>query len=257
VEGLLDATARAEERHFWFRGLRRNARALLEAALNGQPPGLIIDCGAGTGRNLDWLRTIGPTFGIELSPTGVRHARAHGRQIARASVTHLPFADESADVTTSFDVFVCLDDTAERQAVREMWRVLKPGGVALVNTAALNILHGAHSVLGGEHRRYTRRYLTDLLTTGGFAIERMTFTNMVTFPVVLAVRSADRLMGRTSQASTADLRVPIAPVNLAIDAALRAESALLPYTNLPIGSSILCIARKPDPGGHGRRHREP
>jgi SAM-dependent methyltransferase len=244
VDGLLDATAQAEERHFWFRGLRRNARALLETALDGRPVELIIDCGAGTGRNLDWLQTIGPAVGVELSPTGVRHARRLGRRIARGSVTHLPFPDESADITTSFDVFVCLDDAAERQAVREMWRVLKPGGIALINTAALEILRGAHSTLGGEVRRYTRRHLSNILGRDGFTVERMTFTNMVTFPLLLAIRSTDRLTGRGATASTAELTVPIAPVNALFNAALRAESGLLPYVNLPIGSSILCVARK-------------
>ena len=246
MDGLLDATARAEEQHFWFRGLRRNARALLAAALDGRPVGLIIDCGAGTGRNLDWLQAIGPAVGLELSPTGVRHARAHGRRITRGSVTLLPFRDASADVVTSFDVFVCLDDRAERQAVREMWRVLKPGGLAVINAAALSILHGSHSAFSGEHRRYTRPYLRAVLTGAGFTIERMSFTNMVTFPVLLAIRSFERLTGRANRAAEASsLTIPPAPVNLAFDAALRAESALLRHANLPIGSSILCIARKP------------
>jgi len=244
VEGLLEATARAEERHFWFRGLRRNARAFLDAALDGRSVGLIVDCGTGTGRNLDWLKTLGPAVGVELSPTGVRHARARARPVARGSVTHLPFPDACADVATSFDVFVCLDDASERRAVDEMWRVLKPGGIALINAAALQLLFGAHSALAGERRRYTRRSLRSLLTGAGFAVERMTYTNFVTFPIVLAVRSADRLTGRSRTGSTTDLTVPPGPVNLAIDLALRAESALLPLVNLPIGSSILCVARK-------------
>ena len=245
MDGLLDATAQAEERHFWFRGLRRSARALLEAALDGRPARRIIDCGAGTGRNLEWLAGLGPASGIELSPAGVRYARAHGRPVARGSVTHLPLANDSADVATSFDVLVCLDDAAERQAVREMWRVLAPGGIGLFNVAALPMLHGAHSILSGEHRRYSRGSLTDLLTGAGFLVERLTFTNMVTLPIVLALRLVDRLTGRAKTASAAELRVPPAPVNLSLDAALRLESALLPYASLPIGSSILCVARKP------------
>ena len=245
VDGLLDATAQVEERHFWFLGLRRNARALLDRAVNSQPIGLIVDCGSGTGRNLDWLRAYGPSVGVELSPTGVRHARAHQRRVVRGSVTHLPFPDASADIVTSFDVFVCLDDAAERHAVQEMWRVLKPGGVALVNTAALRILYGAHSALSNEYRRYTRPSLAKALTGAGFTIERMTFTNMVTFPILLAMRTFDRVSGRVNRPTTTDLSVPPAPVNLAMHAALRAESALLSLTNLPIGSSILCIARKP------------
>ncbi len=245
MDGLLEATAQAEDHHFWFQGLRRNARTCLGAALGRPPLGLIIDCGTGTGRNLDWLKALGPAAGLELSPTGVRHARAHGRRVARGSVTHLPFSNASADLATSFDVFVCLDDQAERQAASEMWRVLKPGGVVLIHAAALDILYGAHSAFSGEHRRYTRRRLAAVLTGAGFTVERLTYTNMATLPVLLAIRLFDRLTGRSGHGAAADLAVPPAPVNAVFDAVLRAESLLLRYVNLPIGSSVLCVARKP------------
>jgi ubiquinone/menaquinone biosynthesis C-methylase UbiE len=244
VERMLAATAAAEERHFWFRGLRRTARWLIGRALGATRPTLIIDCGAGTGRNLEWLADLGPAVGVERSPAGLRVGRAHGRRLVRASVTHLPFADESADVATSFDVLYCLDDASERQAVREMYRVLKPGGFALVNAAALDVLHGSHSALTLEVRRYTRPRLRSVLTGAGFAIERMTFTNMSTFPATLAVRWVERVTGRAEKASDADLRVPVWPVNAAFNAALAIEAGLLRVTNLPIGTSLLCVARK-------------
>lgn len=242
---MLEATARAEDEHFWFRGLRRNARRMLDQALAGRPASLIIDCGAGTGRNLDWLAALGPAVGVERSSAGLQVGRAHGRRLVQGTVDRLPFADASADVTTSFDVLYCLDDETERQAVQEMWRVLEPGGIAFVNVAALDILHGSHSTLTHEVRRYTRPRLRGLLTQAGFIVERMTFTNMVTFPATLAVRLNERLTGRASQASDADLRVPPAPINALLDAALRIESQLLGITNLPIGTSLMCVARKP------------
>jgi SAM-dependent methyltransferase len=241
---MLEATARAEERHFWFRGLRRIARRLLDTALAGRRPGLIIDCGAGTGRNLDWLAAFGPVVGVELSLTGLRLGQRADRRLVRGSVTRLPFRDASAEVVTSFDVLYCLDDASERAALREMWRVLEPGGIALVNVAALDLLRGSHSTLTMEVRRYTRPRLRNRLEDAGFDIERLTFTNMAPFPVTLALRSLERLSGRAAQASDAELRVPPAPVNAALNAALAAEGALLRFVNLPIGSSLLAVARK-------------
>ena len=144
---MLEATAVAEERHFWFRGLRRNARLLLEEALDGRRPERIIDCGTGTGRNLEWLGDLGPAIGVERSLVGIGVGRTHNRRLVRASVTNLPFPDASADVLTSFDVLYCLDDESEKRTLDEMWRVLKPGGIVLVNAAALDILHGSHSAL--------------------------------------------------------------------------------------------------------------
>lgn len=242
---MLEATARAEDRHFWFRALRRNARGALTRALAGRRADLVVDCGAGTGRNLDWLASFGRSVGVELSPTGLSAARARHRPVAQATVARLPIADAAADVATSFDVLYCLPDDVERAAVREMWRVLKPGGVAIVHVAALDVLRGSHSTLTMEVRRYTPARLRALLSRQGFVIERLTFTNMATFPIALAVRWADRVTGRVDRASDADLRVPTAPINAILDLGLRVESALLRVLNLPIGSSLLCVARKP------------
>src|SRR6185436_1843067 len=207
---MLEATAAAEERHFWFLHLRRTARSLLTSALAGIQPRLIVDCGAGTGRNLEWLSGFGPAVGIERSTTGLAYGRTQRRRMLQGSVTHLPFADGAADVVTSFDVLYCLDDLEERQAVREMFRVLAFDGVAVVNVAALDILHGSHSTLTHEQRRYTRQSLADRLEDAGFSIERVTYTNMMTFPLALAVRMSERVTGRAGTASDADLRVPAA-----------------------------------------------
>ena len=117
MEAMLDATARAEDTHYWFQGLRRVAAQLIDRALAGRRPGLIIDCGAGTGRNLDWLSRYGPAVGVELTPTGLDVARAHRRNVVRGTVTQLPFGDASADLATSFDVLYCLDDGSEAQAL--------------------------------------------------------------------------------------------------------------------------------------------
>lgn len=244
MDAMLAATAEAEDSHFWFRGLRRTARRLLAEALAGRQAALIVDCGAGTGRNLEWLRAFGPAVGVELSPTGLAVARAHHRPVVRGSVTHLPLATASADVATSFDVLYCLPDADERAALAEMHRVLRPGGIAVFNVAALDILHGAHSTLTMEVRRYTKARLRERLTAAGFAVDRLTYTNCATFPLTLAVRGADRLFGRAGTASTADLQVPWAPINTTLDLALTLESAALRVMNLPIGSSLLCVARR-------------
>jgi SAM-dependent methyltransferase len=245
MERMLEVTARAEEHHFWFLGLRRTAKYLLDAALDGRAVTRIIDCGAGTGRNLDWLQTYAMAIGLELTPLGLRIGRSRHRRLVRGTVARLPFADRTADVVTSFDVLYCLPDADEHAAAREMWRVLKPGGVALVNVAALDILRGSHSTLTHERRRYSRRRLTSLLTGAGFVIRRMTFTNMATFPATLAVRWLDRVSGRAGTASDADMQVPPRPINALFDAALRVEWLLLHVTNLPIGTSLMCVAEKP------------
>jgi SAM-dependent methyltransferase len=245
MERMLAATLRAEDTHFWFLGLRRVARQMLDAALQGRRADCIVDCGAGTGRNLDWLQHYGLAVGVELTPFGLEAGRRLGRRLVRGSVAALPFADATVDVTTSFDVLYCLDETTESRALAEMSRVMKPGGVALFNVAALDILHGSHSTLTRELRRYTPARLRSRILGAGLAVERMTFTNMTPFPVALALRGLERITGRASHESESDLSVPSWPINRAFNLALEAEAAMLRLVNLPIGTSLMAVARKP------------
>lgn len=245
---MLAATAAAEDRHAWFRNLRRVAQQTLRQAAPARRFGRILDCGAGTGRNLDWLGDFGQPVGVELTPLAVAVGRAKGRPLIRGSVTHLPFADGTFDLATSFDVLYCLDDHAERQALSEMYRVLAPGGLVLVNVCALEILRGAHSALTHEVRRYTRRQLAERLTSARFQVERITYTNAALFLPTLASRGLERLSGRAEHASEGDLTVPSPIVNRALNVVLWSEAQLLKRVNLPVGTSVMAVARKASGG---------
>ena len=244
MDRLLDATARAEREHFWFRGFRRFVRPLLERAAGGSAALRILDAGCGTGNNLALLGTYGRATGIDITVSGLEHARRNGQQrVACASVTSLPFSAESFDLVTSFDVIYAFDDRLAAEALSEMHRVLVPGGHLLLNVAALPILRGNHSVLGGEVQRYTRRSLTRHLQRAGFAIERMTYTNASILPLIAGIRFAQRIGG--FRESRAEISVPPAPVNLALSGLLALEAAALRAVDMPLGSSLLALAKRP------------
>ena len=244
MERLLAATASAEDRHFWFLGLRRFAKLMLDDALPAPRPLRIIDCGAGTGRNLDWLQAYGWAVGVELSPAGIAMGRRHGRRLVRGDVSALPYPDAAFDLATSFDVLYSLDDETERRALAEMYRVVKPGGIVLINAAALDLLKGSHSALANERRRYTAARLRAKLSDAGFEVLRMSYTNMTTLPITLAVRLAQRLLGRSDQAGEGEMAVPAAPINAMLAGVLRLEARVISVASLPAGSSVMCVARR-------------
>src|SRR4051812_25293234 len=129
MDRLLQATARAERDHFWFKGFRRFMAPLLAEAVRHQSSPRILDCGCGTGNNLPWLRQYGQTLGIDLTWTGLEYAHESGeRTVAQATVTALPFPAAVFHVVTSFDVLYALEDDAAAAALSEMFRVLRPGG---------------------------------------------------------------------------------------------------------------------------------
>jgi ubiquinone/menaquinone biosynthesis C-methylase UbiE len=244
MDRLLEATARAERDHFWFHGFRRFVAPLLETATAGQRNPLILDCGCGTGNNLTMLRRYGRACGIDITWSGLAYARSRGElRVARASATRLPFPAGQFDLVTSFDVLYAFDDEMERDALNEMYRVLRPGGQILINVAALKMLTGNHSVLGGEVRRYHRGELRDHLVRSGFTVLRITYTNFTLLPLIGGVRFAQRLTGHHE--STFEMAVPSAPVNLALSGLLAVEATALRIVNMPLGSSLLALAKKP------------
>ena len=245
ADRLLALTYQAEQSHFWFRGFRQYVRPALARATAGARQARILDCGCGTGSNLQMLSEYGRAVGFDLTSTGVRFAKAHGHLVAQASIAQIPFSNATFDLVTSFDVFQCLPDDVERAAIGDIARVLKPGGWLLLHVAALEILHGRHSVLSEEVRRYTPSRLRSIVEPGGFRIERLTFDHLSLLPFMLPVRLWQRATASGEvQAGEEEIRVPIAPVNMALTALVSLEAIALRAVNMPIGSSLLCLARK-------------
>jgi SAM-dependent methyltransferase len=247
VEHLLRATARAEARHFWFRGFRAFITPLLREAAAGRPDARLLDCGCGTGANLVLLDGFGRAYGFDLTEVGLRIGRESGRtRLARASVTAVPFPSAAFDIVTSFDVLYSLADADEQAAIAEMFRLLKPGGFAVINVAAMGVLRGDHSVLSREVRRYSRNDLRTRLEHAGFLVKRLTYTNATLFPALAIARLIQRRRGlRRESEADAEISVPPAPVNAIMTAVMHLEALWLRAFDAPFGSSLLCLAMKP------------
>jgi ubiquinone/menaquinone biosynthesis C-methylase UbiE len=247
MDRLLELTARAEQSHFWFRGFRSFMQPEMARAVAGMTAPVIVDCGCGTGANVSWLQRYGTTYGFDLTWNGLMLGHRLGRQkLARASIAAIPFPTACADVATSFDVFQCLPDQIEQEAIREIWRILKPGGHLLMNVAALRVLRGHHSTLSEEVRRYTPSRLRSVVASAGFHIERLTFVHASLFPLMLPVRVLQRwTSGGEVPAGEFDITVPPAPINAVLSVALRLEAAALQVVDMPVGSSLMCHAVKP------------
>jgi SAM-dependent methyltransferase len=237
-------TRRAADAHFWYHGFRRFISAVLEEVAANRTDLRIVDCGCGVGQNLPLLARHGRVVGLELEPLAAVAGLEFGRPIACADITRIPFPDRVFDLAVSFDVMQVIEP--DMAAVREMARVVRPGGHVVLSVAALDALSGDHSEVWQEYRRYTPRTARELAENAGLTVERVSFVFASLFPLMFVVRATQRLLRpfRTSP-SHADIAVPWAPVNTALMMLLDGEAALSRHMPMPIGTSLIVIARKP------------
>jgi len=148
----------------------------------------LLDVACGTGRVLQQMATAHPEVryhGVDLSPYYVKAARRRLRDLAEVSLSvenaeHLPYVDAHFDVVTSVYLFHELPRNARRNVVREMFRVLKPGGlVVLEDSAQMSDSPEIAGVLGDFpaqyhepfYAEYLRDDLAELLAECGFRVE--------------------------------------------------------------------------------------
>lgn len=253
MDRLLELTYLAEQSHFWFRGFRWFVQPEVARAVKGRVAPRLLDCGCGTGANVAWLGRHGEAYGFDLTWNGLHFGHQMGRRkLARASIDAIPVPDASVDVATSFDVFQTLPDPIERFAIGELWRVIKPGGHLILNVAALDVLRGQHAALSEEVRRYTPAGMRRLVEGAGFTVDRLTFLHATLFPVVLPIRVFQRWRrGNHLPPGEFEIKVPAAPVNAILTGVVAIEAAALRLVDMPVGSSLMCHARKPAQGDQG------
>ncbi len=181
--------AEVEDSMWYFRALHAHAATLISTH-HPKAGGTLLDAGCGTG---GFIRRASPLFpelrflGIDLFQIACDLAGARGTpRIARASLANLPFPDGSMSVVTSLDVVQHVAD--HEAAAREIFRVLEPGGLAVINAPAYMWLWSYHDTATGAERRYTLPQMVDLLTNTGFLLTQSTYWNFLPLPIVAAKR---------------------------------------------------------------------
>jgi SAM-dependent methyltransferase len=235
-------THRAEDRHWWYRGRRRVLERVI-AQLRLPARARILDAGCGSGRNMVELAHHGTVTGIELSETSVLLARERGAgEVIEGSVLDMPFAADSFELAASLDVIEHLED--DLSALRELRRVVVPGGALLVTVPAYQWLWSGHDEINHHHRRYTRRSLLHVAEQAGWEPVRTTYFNSLLLPVAIALRGLDRLSSSKTTESSLDLWVPPSPLNWLLERPLALEAASIGRRGrIPAGLSLLAVFR--------------
>src|SRR5688572_1928373 len=237
---------RLEAEFWWFAAMRKITDAILRQQLLSGPM-RILDAGCGTGYNLQHYSDQGHhVVGFDIAPEAVEWVRKRGfTQIAQASVAEIPFASETFDIVFSFDVLMQMPEPVSNEGMKEMHRVLKPGGFLFARTAAYEWLRSSHDEELHTMHRFTLGELQEKLIRTGFKVHHATYANMFLFPVV-ALR---RFLKRFGIGSGTDVK-PLPPALAWIDPIFREILAgetifTRNRVSLPFGLSAICYAQKP------------
>jgi SAM-dependent methyltransferase len=230
-----------EQTHWWYRGIRRTAEALLRRYLAPGRSYDLLDAGCGTGGTTVFLQRFGTVTGVDFSAHALGFARTRGlTRLVRGSVAQLPFPDQRFDALTCFDVLYHRGVADVVEGLSEFRRVLRPGGIALIREPAFDWLRGSHDVGIHTARRLTVGNLILGMRSAGFEVLAGTYANTVLLPLAVAKRSAERWL---NMEFPPDLTVPTAPVNATFEAVLTLESLVAGRASLPIGLSAFALGR--------------
>ena len=236
-----------EDAHWWYATLRQSVAAELKARLTGRTDVRILDAGCGTGGMMEVLRRQNPSWqltGLDVAAQAVELTRERGfTDVTEGSVNALPYPEASFDAVLSLDVLY-FQGVNEAQATAEIHRVLKPGGVLVLNLPAFPLLRGKHDLAVSGVSRYTQSQVQKLLKQGSMQIVHMHCWNLWLFLPILCWRVASRVGKRGRAAARSDLFMPPAFANRALTFLARADAAVCRAIHSPLGTSVYAVARK-------------
>jgi SAM-dependent methyltransferase len=239
---------RVEDSYWWYAVLRKSVADEVAAHLGSRTPARILDAGCGTGGMMEVLRNRERGWeinGLDFSSRAIDHTRGRGfANVSEGSVNALPYPDESFDVVVSLDVlyFEGVDDA---KAVAEFHRVLKPGGMLVLNLPAFEMLRGEHDRAVSGVRRYTPFGVREMLAQCNMEIVRVHCWNLWLFFPILGWRLLSRMRPSGKDASAkSDLSTLPTALNRMLTSLGCYDMALCRAIHAPLGTSVQAVATR-------------
>jgi SAM-dependent methyltransferase len=227
-----------DERHWWYRARREVLAELIRREARPPANAAILEIGCGTGHNLAMLSEFGHVDGLELDDEArALSEKRLGRAVMSAPLPELADVPKGHyDLIGAFDVIEHIDDDAA--ALASIAMRLKPGGKFVMAVPAHQWMWSAHDVVNHHKRRYSKPALRRLIEASPLVLVKLGYFNSLLFPLAVAERAASKLRGKED----ADVKLPPAPLNAALEKVFAAERYLVGRLPLPPGLSLFAVA---------------
>lgn len=237
------------EKSYW---LLRGRRKIVDDQLlrfNPFPPEktVILDYGCASGLLVGELAKRGfNAYGLDISEEAIEFGKSQGVKNLRVidpDIHKIDFPGSFFDVILVLDVFEHLED--ESWTLKEIYKVLKPGGIVISMVPAYTWMWSFHDKLMHHLRRYTLgRYLDVIKKSGPWEILRSSYFNTILFIPITLVRIVTRIFNLNGRESDFDINTK--PMNKILGWIFGAERLMLKHFDLPLGVSILSVFKKPE-----------
>ncbi len=226
--------------HWWFAGRRKIIFDQLRRFVSGG--NVLVEVGCGTGYTIGQVPGFRKKIGIEKSTEALRYFRSREAvSMIQGEIPELPLKEKSADVVMALDVLEHIDD--DFAASRSLGKICKKGGFLLVTVPAFQFLWSGEDVISMHKRRYKIKGLKEVLLAGGFKIKKISYFNFFLMPPMLAFILWSRIFKRENLKKTNMFELP-GFINSILTKLFSSESAILKWTSLPFGSSIIALCEK-------------
>lgn len=237
-----------EDELWWYVALR----SVLKHQLKKYAPAnaLILDAGCGTGKNLAFFNSIGfKAEGFDYSDDAIAFCHQRGlKQVQKGDVTDIQWPNAHFDVVTCMDVAGSLSAEDNLKAVAELYRVLKPGGLLIAHTAALELFRSQHDDVANIKLRFNRAQFKQLFVKANVTVLKLSYRVFLLSPLVLLFKLIKRLAGQSKAKGEAASDQVIFPfgLNWLLLQVQLFENWLFRVINFPFGSSVFVVI-KTDP----------
>lgn len=165
--------------------------------LRGNP--VILDVGCSSGLLIEELRRQLPgaaIIGADYLPDIVARTseRIRGVPFIQFDLRNCPLPDRCIEGVTALNVLEHIDD--DFQALRELHRILKPGGMAHIEVPVGPACYDLYDEVLMHYRRYRLSELQKKCQLAGFSIERATHLGFLLYPAFWAVKKKNRLRNK-------------------------------------------------------------
>jgi len=241
-ESLYHLYYRKEDGWWWAAGRRALVVSLWRRYGSSVVRPRLLEVGCGTGGLLQAISPWADACGVDLSGEAMSYCRKRGlTMLCQGSLGALPFRDDTFDGVISVDVLEHLEDDAA--ALREIRRVCRPEGYLIATVPAFQFLWSRRDVQLHHKRRYTLGQVKQRIGDAGFKVLKATYVNLLLFlPLLILVKTG--LLTSGGARLKMDYALVPAPINRLLSLLFGLESRLISRVNLPLGTSIACVALK-------------